>query len=149
MAVSLSGGYGGIVCATMATRLRSVQTLMAKSPLLRFSFVYSTIVCGVAAWRGTWSVWDYLTEQGTGTKAVSPSASERYVLASSGLVSHVVSLVVLVRLGYLSSALAPPARLAVISDFEVWSARTCSAVLPDLAGYSSRVLPRLDKQPRL
>ena len=119
---------------------------MAKSPLLRSSFVYTTLVCGVAAWRGTWVVWDYLTEEVTGTKAASPSAAERYVLASSGLVSHVVSLVVLVRFGYLSSALAPPARLAVISDFEVWSARTCSAILPDLAGYSSRVLPRLVKK---
>ena len=93
----------------------------------------------VAAWRGVWMSWDIATASGTasgGAKAGPPPSAEelaeRRRNLASGLFSHVCATVLLLRVFHLSSVLAPPARIGVLSDKMSWAHARPSRYLEDL-----------------
>lgn len=157
-ASSLGLGFGGF--AALHVRL---QRLAAAPPLVRGGALYVAALANVAAWRGVWMGWDLLTQTGTAsapstpdevselaarlkfTRSGQPVATldrdeelrERRRTLYSGLASHFGGLAVLVGSSHLCSAMAPPARIGVLSDFMHHGAKP-SSYLPDIAMFVNK-----------
>lgn len=146
-------GFGGH--ALLHELIPRIPAVFLAPAVVRTALVYVCALIPVFVWRGTWLSWDlataalepYLQVQARqeqpaevtdiATEANSEEALRRKSLLISGLVSHTVSVVFLMRLKHLSAALAPPARIGVLSDFVVWDCRR-SQYLADVGFWIAR-----------
>jgi hypothetical protein len=83
----------------------------------RFGALYTVAVSCVLVWRGTWLGWDVLyeyTHPQNDVKSTDPGHA-----TTSGVLSHVLAVSVLVGTGLFASVLAPPAATSVICDLTV------------------------------
>ena len=158
-AASLTLGFGGF-----ASLHSALQRLGKAGPGVRALALYSAALANIAAWRGVWLAWDLATE--TGTAVPPPEAEpekqsrlkftrtgsligstaagdrqqeldERRRTLYSGLASHFSALALLVGVGHLCSAMAPPARIGVLSDYLHHGAKP-SKYLHDLAMFQNK-----------
>ena len=136
-AASLALGFCGFAaCHQSAARVAPI------APAARGAALYAAALANVAAWRGVWLAWDLATGAGPGAAApvsadAPPTAdelAERRRVLVSGVASHACATALLVGACHLTSALAPPARIAVLSDKTLWSYRP-SRYLEDVAMY--------------
>lgn len=158
-AASLSLGFGGF-----AALHSGLQRLGKAGPGVRGFALYTAALANIAAWRGVWLAWDLATETGTAmpmpppepekhgrlkftrTGAVIGSTAagdrqqeldERRRTLYSGLVAHFSALALLVGVGHLCSAMAPPSRIGVLSDFLHHGAKP-SKYLHDIAMFQNK-----------
>ena len=143
-AASLTIGFGGF--AALHTALQNVKLA---HPVARGTAVYMAGLANIFAWHGVWLVWDIATETGIAAPALPPppptkkEAKLQYTRTGavvggsvetsedamrkrtlySGLMSHFSGLAILVGVAHLSSALAPPARIGVLSDYLLHGAK--------------------------
>mmetsp|Transcript_18994 Transcript_18994/g.42515 ORF Transcript_18994/g.42515 Transcript_18994/m.42515 type:complete len:235 (-) Transcript_18994:20-724(-) len=92
----------------------AAEAALAKMPASRQALYTYCIGLGIiATWRGVWVLWDAAYEKFTGVKAVDQPAM-------SGLLSHVVGTGILATSGYMASLMAPPLRLCVFNNADMW-----------------------------
>ena len=155
-AASLTLGFGGF--AALHVGLQRLPRSM-NTPMMRAVGLYSAALMNIAAWRGVWMGWDLATSTGTAVPVQSDShtsatqaslrrtptgapvptdAGQQDIDAVrrrqlySGVVSHICAAVLLFRLGYATSAMAPPARIGVLSDRMSWAEGRKSKYLEDI-----------------
>jgi|UPI000581AA37 hypothetical protein len=112
------GASQGLVARAEAL---SQKTPKRKLPVAaaRFGALYTVAVSCVLVWRGTWVGWDCLYERlhpHPDTKSTDPGHATH-----SGMLSHVVSVTLLLATGLFASVLAPPAAVSVIRDWSIHS----------------------------
>ena len=121
-AASLALGFGGF--ATLHTAL---PRLAPASPAMRCAALYAAALANVAAWRGVWMALDLSTDAGpvaSAARAPPPTdedRADRQRMLVSGVASHACATAFLIGMSHLTSALAPPARIAVLSDRTKWA----------------------------
>ena len=156
-AASLTLGFGGF--AALHVGLQRLPHSM-NTPMMRGIGLYSAALMNVAAWRGVWMGWDLATSTGTAVPVPVPLQSDIDASAKkarlrstptgapvpieadddavrrrqlySGVLSHICAAVLLFRLGYVTSAMAPPARIGVLSDRMSWAEGRKSKYLEDI-----------------
>lgn len=109
--------------AKNASRVRPASLALA-----RFGAIYSVATSCVLVWRGTWLAWDIVYEYvhpHEEAKATDPGHA-----TTSGVVSHLAALSLLLGTGLFASVLAPPAAVSVIRDFTVRSGSNKQYVAP-------------------
>ena len=136
-AASLTLGFGGF-----AALHHGLQRLPAgASKGTRAVSVYFACLANVSAWRGVWMGWDIATATATAQEGPLAPVSEAEEQASrrrllySGIASHVAATALLFGIGHLTSALAPPARAAILSDRTSWAYPRASRYLEDLGQF--------------
>ena len=133
-ASSLVLGFGGF--AALHSGVHRFPFSSSCAP--RAFALYAACLANVAAWRGIWMGWDFATGVGPGAEAPAqrpPTAEElnvRRKLLVSGLVSHASAAAVLLSMCHLTAALAPPARICVLSDRQSWAFARDSKYLEDV-----------------
>mmetsp|Transcript_27283 Transcript_27283/g.50052 ORF Transcript_27283/g.50052 Transcript_27283/m.50052 type:complete len:243 (-) Transcript_27283:111-839(-) len=103
-------------CAMWTTPLTPgrIEADLARMPAIRQALLTYVVGVGIiATWRGVWVLWDAAYEKVTGVKAVDQSVM-------SGLLSHVVGIGILTASGYLASLMAPPLRLCIFNNRDLW-----------------------------
>ena len=133
---SLVAGFGGFaLCHTHLPRLAN------SSMYMRGLGVYGAALANVFAWRGTWMAWDLATGTAAETASAPPTpeeqAARRHLLASAAA-SHFSGAAILVGVGHLSSAHAPPARIAINSDRMRWNSKPANSYLEDMAVFVNK-----------
>ena len=113
-AASLARGFGGFALAHEA-----IPRLAPATPAARGLTLYAAALSCVAAWRGVWLSWDL-------------AEAERRRTLASGLASHACATALLVGVGHLTAALAPPARIGVLADRTSWAFGKPSKYLEDV-----------------
>ena len=132
-AASLTLGFGGFALAHEA-----IPRLAPATPAARGLTLYAAALSCVAAWRGVWLSWDLATGSGAASPppATPPTAAEaeaeRRRTLASGLASHACATALLVGVGHLTAALAPPARIGVLADRTSWAFGKPSKYLEDV-----------------
>ena len=110
-------------CEELAKKQPLESKLLARRlKVYRFGALYTIAMSCVLVWRGTWVGWDVLYEYThpqqtpckTGVKSTDPGH-----LSTSGLLSHVLAVSVLVGTGLFASVLAPPAATSIVRDWAV------------------------------
>lgn len=152
-AASLSLGFGGF-----ATLHSALPHLRSAPPFARGLALYCAALGNVFAWRGVWLGWDLLT--GTGAAAILPPGPQlapeeerkaRQEHLRGALASHFTATALLFGLRHMTSTLAPPARIGVLSDTQSYAAipRMKGHFLPDVGMFiNPKALPRQWKMRR-
>jgi len=150
-AASLGIGFGGF-----ATLHSALPRIRSAPPAVRGVALYLAALGNVFAWRGVWLGWDLAT--GTGAAAlVQPllSAEEERTLRrehlKGALASHFTATALLFSVRHMTSTLAPPARIGVLSDTQSYAAvpRMKGAFLPDVGMFlNAKAMPRQWKAKR-
>jgi Fuseless len=144
-ASSLALGVVGMAASQgLVARAEQMTTLlrMGGPMVARFGAIYSVALSVVLVWRGTWVGWDCLYERylsneydnnnnkSTSIIAVSAAAAKSTDpghATTSGVLSHVVAVSLLLAAGLFTSVLAPPAAISIIRDVTVKGASTYQA----------------------
>jgi hypothetical protein len=144
-AASLGVGFGGF-----ATLHSALPRIRSASPAMRGVALYLAALGNVFAWRGVWLGWDIAT--GTGAAAaVHPLISAEDERAArrehlkGALASHLTGTALLFSVRHMTSTLAPPARIGVLSDTQSYAVvpRMKGAFLPDLGMFlNAKAMPR-------
>ena len=133
-AFCLGSGFGGF------TILHSAMPRIARAlPHVKCGGLYVAALANVAAWRGVWMSWDLATGMSVKAPEAPQSPAEREEelaarrrLFASGLVSHLSGAALLIGMRHLTSTLAPPARIGVLSDRQSWAKGYPSKYLEDV-----------------
>jgi hypothetical protein len=144
-AASLSIGFGGFT--TLHCTIPRIRS--APSPV-RGLALYLAALGNVFAWRGVWLGWDIAT--GTGVAAIVPpllSDEEKRAMRrehlKGALASHFTATALLFSVRHMTSTLAPPARIGVLSDTQSYATvpRRKGDFLPDVGMFlNAKAMPR-------
>jgi len=145
-AASLLGGFGGF-CALHS----ALPRLKAAPPVARGAALYFAALANVAAWRGVWLSWDIATGTGFAAPSTAPppppeeARALRRAHLQGALASHLSATALLFSLRHMTSTLAPPARIGVLSDLQSYAVVTRKPrdFLPDVGMYvNKQAMPR-------
>lgn len=116
LGLGVLGLYASQGLVDRAERL-SLKVISPRSlALARFGAIYTVAMSCVLVWRGTWVGWDCLYERYSRRNALDPGHA-----TTSGVLSHVIAIGLLLTTGLFASVLAPPAQISVLRDATIRS----------------------------